>query len=286
MIDQRNSFRSVFKSRTALFSFFIIVIYLLIALLAGLGLIGMNFSSTQLDLSYHAPSSQHWMGTDFLGRDVLSRALHGTKIAILVGFFAATISTAMGLILGAIAGFFGGWVDDLVVWLYTTLESIPYILLISAFAFSLGQGLSNLFIALGLTGWVKLCRLTRGEFLRHKNRDYVAAAQALGSSSRSQIFKHILPNVLHLAYIQYSLSFIFAVKVEVILSYLGLGVEPGTPSWGIMINDAKAELTRGVWWNLTAATVFMFLLILSVNIFTDALRKALDPRSTSEAIER
>ncbi len=267
---------------SAIISLTIIVGYIALALFAASGWLGMDFASTNMDLSYHPPSADHWLGTDFLGRDVLSRAIHGTKIALLVGFFAATIATFIGLTLGSLAGFFGGWVDDLVVWLYTTVESIPYILLISAFAFSLGQGLSNLFIALGLTGWVKLCRLTRGEFLRHKNREYVAAAQALGTSSFAQIFKHILPNVLHIAYIQYSLSFIFAVKVEVILSYLGLGVEPGTPSWGIMINDAKAELTRGVWWNLTAATLFMFVLILAVNIFTDSLRQALDPKSKSQ----
>jgi peptide/nickel transport system permease protein len=272
------SFGRFLKDPITLISLGPILIYTLLALLAGLGFLASDFASTHLELSYQPPSANHWLGTDFLGRNVLSRAIHGAKVAMLVGFFAASIATLIGLTLGAIAGFFGGWVDDLVVWLYTTLESIPYILLISAFAFSLGQGLTNLYIALGLTGWVKLCRLTRGEFLRHKNRDYVTAAQALGSSTGAQIFKHILPNVLHLAYIQYSLSFIHAVKVEVILSYLGLGVEPGTPSWGIMINDAKAELTRGVWWNMAAATVFMFFLILSVNLFADNLKKFLDPK--------
>jgi peptide/nickel transport system permease protein len=235
-----------------------------------------------MELSYQAPSADHWFGTDFLGRDVLSRAIHGTKIAFVVGFFAASLATLIGVFLGALGGFLGGWVDEIIVWLYTTLESIPYILLISAFAFSMGQGLTNLYIALGLTGWVKLCRLTRGEFLRQRNREYVAAAQALGTSPFSQMFKHIMPNVLHLAYIQFSLSFIYAVKVEVILSYLGLGVEPGTPSWGLMINDAKSELTRGVWWNLTAATLFMFVLILSVNLFTQSLRQALDPKASAE----
>lgn len=273
------SLSKVFQNASGSISFVIITLYILMAIFAGMGWIGSDFASTHMESTYQAPSAAHWFGTDVLGRDVLARAIHGAKVALLVGFFSATLATLIGLLLGAIAGFFGGWVDDLVVWLYTTIESIPYILLLSAFAFSLGQGISNLFIALGITGWVKLCRLTRGEFLRHKNRDYVAAAQALGSSSFSQIFRHILPNVLHLAYIQYSLTFIFAIKVEVILSFLGLGVEPGTPSWGIMINDAKAELTNGVWWNLTAATLFMFFLVLSVNIFTDNLRKALDPKS-------
>lgn len=250
----------------------ILLIYLCIALFASLHWIGADFSQTQMDLSYSPPSSQHWLGTDFLGRDVLARALQGTKLALFVGSLAALLATGLGLVLGALAGFLGGVVDDLIVWLYTTLESIPAILLISAFAFSLGQGIPSLILALGLTGWVKLCRLIRAEFLSHKNRDYVVAAKALGTSSSSQIFKHILPNVSHLALVQFNLSFISAIKYEVILSYLGLGVEPGTPSWGLMINDAKTELTRGIWWNLSAATLFMFVLILTMHLLTDALQ--------------
>lgn len=262
-------------------SFGIIGLFVLLAILAEIGVIAQGYSDTNMDLSYFPPGSDHWFGTDFLGRDVLARTIHGAKIALLVGFFSATIATVIGLFMGSISGYYGGWIDDVVVWIYTTIQSIPYILLISAFAFSLGQGLGNLYIALGLTSWVKLCRLTRGEFLKHKNQDYVVAAQALGTSHWNRIVKHILPNVLHLAYIQYSLTFIMAIKLEVILSFLGLGVEPGTPSWGTMISDAKTELTRGIWWNLAAATSFMLLLILSVNFLSESIRRALDPKSKS-----
>lgn len=267
------------ESPLAFFSFFLLVGYVLLAVMAQLGWLATDATATNMNLSYQPPSTIHWLGTDFLGRDVFARAVQGCKVAMLVGFFAASISTGIGLVLGAIAGFFGGILDDLVVWFYSTLESIPYILLISAFAFILGQGIENLYLALGITGWVKMCRLTRGEFLKHRNRDYVSAAQALGVAPLSVAFKHIMPNVLHLAYIQFSLTFVFAIKIEVILSYLGLGVEPGTPSWGLMINDAKAELTRGVWWNLFAASAFMFVLILSVNLLSDGLRQRLDPRT-------
>lgn len=267
------------ESPLAFFSFFLLVGYVLLAVMAQLGWLATDATATNMNLSYQQPSTIHWLGTDFLGRDVFARAVQGCKVAMLVGFFAASISTGIGLVLGAIAGFFGGILDDLVVWFYSTLESIPYILLISAFAFILGQGIENLYLALGITGWVKMCRLTRGEFLKHRNRDYVSAAQALGVAPLSVAFKHIMPNVLHLAYIQFSLTFVFAIKIEVILSYLGLGVEPGTPSWGLMINDAKAELTRGVWWNLFAASAFMFVLILSVNLLSDGLRQRLDPRT-------
>lgn len=267
------------ESPLAFFSFFLLVGYVLLAVMAQLGWLATDATATNMNLSYQPPSTIHWLGTDFLGRDVFARAVQGCKVAMLVGFFAASISTGIGLVLGAIAGFFRGILDDLVVWFYSTLESIPYILLISAFAFILGQGIENLYLALGITGWVKMCRLTRGEFLKHRNRDYVSAAQALGVAPLSVAFKHIMPNVLHLAYIQFSLTFVFAIKIEVILSYLGLGVEPGTPSWGLMINDAKAELTRGVWWNLFAASAFMFVLILSVNLLSDGLRQRLDPRT-------
>lgn len=257
----------------------IILGYALLALLAGLEWLPFDPFTTRMELSYSAPSTEFWFGTDFLGRDVLARAIYGAKVAMIVGFFTAVIATSIGALLGALGGYFGGWVDDIVTWLYTTLDSIPYILLISAFAFSLGQGLSNVFIALGLTSWVKMCRLTRGEIIKLKNYDYVKAAEAIGTSHFSRITKHLLPNVLHLAYIQFTLTFIFAIKIEVILSFLGLGVEPGTPSWGVMINDAKSELTRGVWWNLTAATLFMFALVLSINLYSDKLRQALDPRA-------
>lgn len=272
------------KSPLAIFSLATMTLYFLIVILASLNWIANDFSVTQMELSYAPPSLEHWLGTDFFGRDVFSRAIQGTKIAFLVGLFSATIATIIGAVLGSLAGYFAGWVDDLIVWLYTTLDSIPYILLISAFAFSLGQGLSNLYIALGLTGWVKLCRLIRAEFIKQKNLDYVQAAHAIGANQFSQIFKHIFPNVIHLALIQFTLSFVFAIKAEVILSFLGLGVEPGTPSWGMMISDARVELTRGVWWNLLGATGFMFFLILSVNLFTDHLRSSLDPQSKSNNI--
>lgn len=252
--------------------------YFFLLIFADLGWIATDFATSHMDQAYSPPSREYWFGTDFLGRNVMSRAIQGTRTALIVGFFAATISTIIGLVLGTLSGYFGGRIDDFVVWLYSTLDSIPYILLISAFAFTMGQGLLNLYLALGLTGWVRLCRLTRGEVLKHRNQDYVVAAQAMGASNFRRMVFHILPNVVHIALIQYSLFFVYAIKVEVILSYLGLGVEPGTPSWGTMINDAKVELARGVWWNLAAATFFMFFLILAINLLMDGLRSALDPK--------
>ncbi|MCB0376886.1 MAG: ABC transporter permease [Bdellovibrionales bacterium] len=262
----------------ALFSALMISLYLALALFSALGWIATDFQTIANDRSYQPPSWEYWFGTDLFGRNVLSRAIHATQTALLVGLFSTTLATVLGLFFGSLAGYFGGRTDDLVVWLYTTIDSIPYILLVSAFAFMLGQGILNLLIALGLTSWIQLCRLVRSEFMKHKAQDYVQAAKALGAGSRRQIFRHILPNVFHIALIQFSLIFVNAIKIEVILSYLGLGVEPGTPSWGMMIDDAKLELHQGVWWNLGAATFFMFFLILSVNLLNDSLRDALDPK--------
>jgi ABC-type dipeptide/oligopeptide/nickel transport system permease subunit len=161
---------------------------------------------------------------------------------------------------------------------YTTVDSIPDLLKIIALSFVLGRGLASVYISIGFTTWVNLCRLIRGEFLKHKTRDYVLAASALGAGHTRRMFVHILPNVFHIILINFSSRFILGIKTEVVLSYLGLGVEPGQPSWGVMIDDAKLELARGVWWQLAAATFAMFFLVLAFYILTDALREALDPK--------
>ena len=208
----------------------------------------------------------------------MARVSHGTITSLTVGIVSTFLSIIIGTTLGALAGYFGSWIDDIVVWLYSTLDTIPYILLLASFSFVMGPGLKTICIAIGLTSWVSLCRLVRSEFMKHRNREYVQGAIAIGASHARRIFLHILPNVMHLILISFSLGFISAVKSEVILSFLGLGVEPGTPSWGTMIDDAKLELARGVWWSLSAATLFMFGLVLAFNLFNDALRDALDPK--------
>ncbi len=216
-------------------------------------------------------------GTDFLGRDVFKRVIHGTRIAMSVGLVSCIIAIPIGAFFGALAGFYGGLVDELIVLLYSTVASVPGLLLLLAFVMVVGKGILGVYVALGLTSWVSLCRLIRGEFIKHKEREYVVAARSLGASDFSCIFKHILPNVFHIVIINFSLRFVYAVQSEVILSYLGVGVQ-GQPSWGIMINDAKLELARGVWWQLAGATFAMFLIVLALNIFGDILRDALDPK--------
>jgi len=203
--------------------------------------------------------------------------MYGTRVAFSVGLVASLIAMPIGAVLGALAGYFGGRFDEFVVWLYTTVTSIPQILLLTSLSFVLGRGLVAIYIAVGLTSWVGICRLIRSEVMKLKERDYVIAARALGARSGRLLFRHIFPNVTHLLIIDFSLRFVYAIKSEAILSYLGLGVQ-GKPSWGIMIADAKEELIRGIWWQLTAATAAMFFIVLAFNLVGDALRDALDPR--------
>jgi ABC-type dipeptide/oligopeptide/nickel transport system permease subunit len=266
-----------FKNKLAVVCLVIICIYSALAILTWLGLVANDYSVTSSD-SYAAPSKLHLFGTDIFGRDVLLRTIQGIRIAISIGLVTSLIAIPIGVFLGALAGYFGGRVDELIVWFYTTMDSIPDLLKIIALTFVLGRGLMSVYISIGFTTWVNLCRLVRGEFLKHKSRDYVHAASALGAGHLRKMFVHILPNVFHIILINFSSRFILGIKTEVVLSYLGLGVEPGQPSWGVMIDDAKLELARGVWWQLAAATFAMFFLVLAFYILTDALREALDPK--------
>ncbi|MBY0384236.1 ABC transporter permease [bacterium] len=254
--------------------------YVIIALGAFLGIWANDFDLINYQQSYLPPSMDFLFGTDLFGRSVLQRSFHATKIALLVGFVSTLISLLIGVLLGAIGGYFRGWVDEIIVWFYTTLDSIPYILLLAAFAFALGQGLQNIFWALGLTTWTTLCKIVRGEFIKLKNAEFVLAARAQGSPTWKIIFCEILPNTAHLIFVQAGVVFVSVIKIEVILSYLGLGLEPGSPSWGLMINDAKQEITRGIWWNMFAATLFMFGLVLSAQLLLEALRKHWDPKES------
>ncbi|MBC7385982.1 MAG: ABC transporter permease [Cryobacterium sp.] len=257
----------------------IILFYFIIAALSKLNVIASPWDLKVAE-SYARPSGESfrmWLGADIFGRSVMYKTIYGTRTAIGLGLVVAAISVPIGVILGAIAGYFGGWIDDLIVWFYTTLSSIPNLLLLIAISFALGKGLTAVYIALISTSWIGMARVMRGEFMKHKDREYVLAADSLGASHFSKIFKHILPNVSHFIILNFSMQFMSAIKAEVILTFLGVGIQ-GTPSWGNMIDDAKLELARGVWWQLTGATVAMFFIVLAFNILGDSLRDALDPK--------
>ena len=224
-----------------------------------------------------APCAAHWLGTDGLGRDVGLRLVQGARIAFQVGVVSSLIAIPLGVLLGCLGGYFGGRTDDFVIWLSTTFAAIPGLLFVLAIAMAVGKGLLGVFLAIGLTTWVGTCRLVRAEVLKQKERGYVRAARALGFSHGRILFRHILPNVVHVALVSFTLRFPAAIGTEVFLSFLGIGAQ-GQPSWGTMIASARLRLWQGMWWELAAVTAAIFAVVLAFNLLGDALRDALDPR--------
>ncbi len=223
-------------------------------------------------------------GGDKWGRDVLQKAIKGSEVSIFVGLSAALLATLIGTMLGAAAGYWGGWANDLLEWVYNVFTSIPYILLILAFAAvaatsgKFGKGILPIVLILSLTGWTGIYRLMRAEYIKHSNREYVKAAQAIGASNWSRMFGHILPNVSHVSLVQLSQHVVGFIKAEVILSFLGFGVPVDMVSWGTMLAEAQNELVIGKWWQLFAAGASMAILVTAFSLLTDSLRDALDPK--------
>ena len=258
--------------------------------------------SSEEDRDWGVFDSRTWhlpLGADIGGVSVLARLVRGVAQAFKIGLIPTIISSIIATIMGLIAGYFGKYIDDLINYLISVLAAIPLLLLLIAFiqAVRESEAIAGMFesigvtdkanrnlylvlIVIGLTTWIGLCRLVRAEVLKHKNRDYVHAARALGYGEARILFKHILPNVMHVVIIFFTLSFVGAVSLEVFLSYVGIGVDPTLQTWGRVITAARSELQRSpsVWWPLAGATGFLFALSLSFSLFGDALRDALDPK--------
>ena len=243
----------------------------------------------------------HLLGTDLGGVDVAYQSIKGIRTGILLGTLATLIMMPIAITLGVLAGYFKGWVDDVVQYLYTTLSSIPGILLIAASvllfqvyidlnpdAFSIGLEKADArFVALcfilGVTSWSSLCRLIRAETLKISQLEYVQAAHAFDVSHMRILLRHVMPNVAHIILITFVLDFSALVLAEAVLSYIGVGVDPSMGSWGNMINSARSELSRepAIWWTLSGAFFFMFVLVLAANLFSDLVRDAFDPRTSA-----
>lgn len=230
---------------------------------------------------YLPPGKGHIFGTDNLGRSVALRLLQGARIAFIVGFATSAIAISLGVLLGLLGGYIGGKTDSFVVWLCATCASMPGLLFILAISLVVGKGLLGVVFGIGLTTWVGVCRTIRAETVKHRDRPYVLAAKTLGYSHARIMFRHILPNVMHLVLIQFSIRFPSAVSTEVFISFLGIGVQ-GEPSWGVMINNARMRLWQGVWWEIVFTTLAIFILVLTFNHIADYLRDRLDPVLRSE----
>jgi peptide/nickel transport system permease protein len=240
-------------------------------------------ASINLPTRLSTPSHSHWFGTDELGRDILSRIIYGARISMFVGGCVVLISLGLGLIIGSIAGYYGGRIDRFVnVVVMNAFLSFPGILLAIAFVAFRGPGIFNLVLALSLGGWVGYARLVRGQVLAAREREFVEAARALGASDLRIIVRHILPNIIQPVIVQAAIGMAGAILAEATMSFLGLGVPPPTASWGTMLNDARAHLFDAPHLVLFPALAVM-LAVLSFNFIGDALRDYLDPRSRLEA---
>ncbi|HVR22728.1 MAG TPA: ABC transporter permease [Candidatus Polarisedimenticolia bacterium] len=240
-------------------------------------------ASINLPARLGGPSHAHWFGTDELGRDIFSRIVYGSRISMLVGSCVVLTSLALGLVIGSIAGYYGGGIDRFVnIVLMNAFLSFPGILLAIAFVAFRGPGIFNLVLALSLGGWVGYARLVRGQVLAAREREFVEAARALGASDLRIIVRHILPNIIQPVIVQAAIGMAGAILAEATMSFLGLGVPPPTASWGAMLNDGRAHLFDAPHLVLFPALAVM-LAVLSFNFIGDALRDYLDPRSRIEA---
>ena len=224
------------------------------------------------------PSMDHWMGTDRSGRDVFSRLVKGGQISLAAGFMAVLIVMLIGVTFGAIAGFFGGWVDQLVMRFTDILLAIPLILLLITAASLFRPSLKTTIIVIGVSSWPGTARLVRGQFLALKGQEFVTAARSIGANPTRIMIQHLFPNTLAIIIVQCTIWLSYAIILEASLSYLGLGVQIPTPSWGNMLQDGQRELLFGAWWLTFFPGMAIFLTVLSFNLLGDGLRDALDPR--------
>lgn len=261
----------------ALIGFIIIAGILVLALIAPL-IAPFDPNAIDVKAILLSPSYNHWMGTDGLGRDVFSRMLYGARISLMVGFVAVGIATAIGIVLGAIAGFYRGWVDTVIMRIVDVMLSIPTFFLILAVIAFLTPSIWNIMIVIGLTSWMGVTRLVRAEFLSLRNREFVLAAQALGAKDARLIFRHLLPNSLTPIIVSSILGIASAVLVESGLSFLGLGVQAPQASWGNILTDGK-EYIQFAWWLSLFPGLAILMTVLGYNLLGDGLRDAYNPRS-------
>lgn len=238
--------------------------------------------TTDLRAYRKPPSWDHLLGTDSAGRDVLSRLLYAGRVSLSVGLVAVSIYVVIGVVLGGLAGYYGGWVDSLIMRLADVVLAFPSLIIIIVMVSLLGPSIYNVMLVIGVLGWPPIARLVRGNFLSLREREFVIAAEAIGAGNRRIIFRHVLPNTLAPVIVAASFGMAQAILLEAGLSFIGLGVQPPTPSWGNMLNDAQSvSVLRSMPWLWLPPGVMIAVTVLSVNFIGDGLRDALDPRASN-----
>jgi len=268
------------NDRIGLFGLSVVALYFLVAIAVWFGWVGQDWGAATGG-RWEPAGSAHWLGTNLLGQDILQRALYSVRTAFEIGLVVALVSTLLGAVLGALSGWYvHRWVDSCVVWLMGVLDSIPFYLFVAAVAFALQGKPWSMHVAMIATFWTGTGRLVRGEVMRIRTREFVLSARSIGLPEPLILLRHILPNTLHILLVQAGISFVAAIKTEVILSFLGLGVQHGV-SWGLMLAESTQGVLAGQFNNFLAASVMLFVLLLGFNLLTDAIQDAIDPAQSA-----
>ncbi len=272
-----NAWRRLKADRSAMAGLTVVLAFFFVALCVWSGLLGQGWSEVSGN-RWEGASPAHWFGTNLLGQDILQRTLFGAATAFEVGLLVTVCSTLLGAVLGALSGWFShGWLDEAILWLKGVLDSIPFYLFAAAIAFALQGKPWAMHLAMIVTFWTTTARIVRGEVIRIKQREFVEAARAIGLPGLVTVFRHVLPNTFHLLLVQATIVFVAAINTEVILSFLGLGIQDGV-SWGLMLAESSQEVLAGHFGNFLAAGGSLFILLMGFNLLADALQDVLDTR--------
>ncbi len=280
MPGQQGTWSRLRRNRSGMAGLAIVLLFFLLAAGVWGGLLGQGWSLADGG-RWEPAGKEHWFGTNLLGQDIFQRAVYSVRTAFEIGLVVAVLSTLLGAALGALAGWYSDrWVDGAVLWLKGVLDSIPFYLFVAAVAFALQGQPFAMHIAMVATFWTTTGRLVRAEVMKLKSLDFVLAARAIGLPTPIILLRHLLPNTAHLLLVQGSIAFVAAIKTEVILSFLGLGLQDGV-SWGLMLAESTQEVLAGHFNNFLSASLLLFALLLGFNLLTDAMQDALDPREAS-----
>ena len=274
----------ILKNKLAILGLILLIIIGILAII-GPHLVPFNYSDQNLSGKNLAPNSEHWFGTDSLGRDMWARTWYGARISLTIGLAAAAIDLILGLLVGGVSGYmagrgkFGDRVDGFLMRIVEILYGIPYLLVVILLLVVMKPGLWTIIIALSITGWVGMARIVRGQILQLKEQEYVAAAEKLGTPHRRIIWRHLFPNMIGIIIVNLTFTIPQAIFAESFLSFIGLGVQAPIASWGTMANDALGVILTGQWWRLFFPGFMISLTMFAFNVFGDGLQDALDPQS-------
>lgn len=268
------------NDRAGMAGLLIVLVFFLLAVGVWLGWLGQHWSDAS-GSRWESPGAEHWFGTNLLGQDIFERAVYSVRTAFEIGLVVALSSTILGAVMGALAGWYSrSWVDGSIMWLKGVLDSIPFYLFVAAVAFALHGQPYAMHLAMIATFWTTTGRLVRAEVMKIESMDYIRSARAIGLPDMLILLRHVLPNTTHILLVQATIAFVAAIKTEVILSFLGLGVQDGV-SWGLMLAESTQEVLAGHFGNFIAASGMLFLLLIGFNLLADALQDALDPRQAT-----